>query len=247
MLMDERSENRRIATWARLLNSRFTFASAPCMVLSPPVSAAETPTEFQAKLQQMKAFCWQLVLIALSVWLLWNVAQTIGRVIDYYTPLPMWDYWRVVDHLPSYKALHLAVFWRQHNEHRILFPEIAFATDMLILHGRMILPLVLSFLCYVATWIVLSSTVFADKTVDLKIRLAGILLAGVVGLWQSAANVLGVPFLLQWTLMQLAVALTFLSLSKLRATLSTAMLGGTIAAAVVATYSSGNALLLWPL
>ncbi len=217
------------------------------MVSSPPVSAVETSTEFQAKLQQIKAFCWQLVLTALSVWLLWNAAQTIGRVIDYYTPLPMWDYWRAVDHLPAYKTLHLAVFWRQHNEHRIVFPEIAFALDMLVLHGRMILPLVLSFLCYVATWIVLSFTVFADKTIDLKIRLAAILLAGVVALWQSAANVLGIPFLLQWTLMQLAVALTFFFLSKLRSRSSTATLLGTIAAAVVATYSSGNALLLWPL
>ncbi|MFL6415376.1 MAG: hypothetical protein ACJ74Y_06870 [Bryobacteraceae bacterium] len=217
------------------------------MVPIQPLVAAGRRTDFPAKLQQLKGLCWQLVLIALSVWLVLNAVGTVGRIADYYTPMPMWDYWRVVQHLEAYKHLHLAVFWKQHNEHRIVFPEIAFALDMVFLHGRMILPLVLSFLCYGATWIVLSSTVLADRTLDLKVRFAAVLLAGVVSLWQSAANVLAIPFLLQWTLMQLAVALTFFFLSRFRSTGSAALLWSTIAAAVVGTYSSGNALLLWPL
>ena len=65
--------------------------------------------------------------------------------------------------------------------------------------------------------------------------------------WEGSADVLAIPFLLQWTLMQVAVAAAFLGLSRLRQERSNRALTGTVAAAVVATFSSGNALVLWPL
>src|SRR3954464_14326754 len=188
-----------------------------------------------------------LLYIALVVWLVFNVFHTVGRVVSYYTPLPMWDYWRVVENLEDYKTLHLGVFWRQHNEHRIIFPELVFAFDMLFLHGRLVLPLVTSFLCYLVTWAILSSTVLFDRALTRTEQFFSVCLAGIMALWEGSANVLAIPFLLQWTLMQVAVAATFLGLSRLPRQSSNRALAGTVAAAAVATFSSGNALVLWPL
>jgi uncharacterized membrane protein len=92
-----------------------------------------------------------------------NCLTTAHRVISFYTPLPVLDYWRVVANLPAYQGFHLGVLWTQNNEHRIVFPEIVFGLDMLVAHGCMILPLLLSFLCYVATWLLLCATITATR------------------------------------------------------------------------------------
>jgi hypothetical protein len=186
------------------------------------------------------------ILAALTFWLASSGFSTIQKIVDYYTPLPMWDYWRVVDHLADYESLHWGVLWQQHNEHRIVFPELVFALDMLLLHGRMVLPLVLSVLCYIGTWLVLAWTLFAETSVPLATRLVAVLIAGIVACFESAAGVLAIPFLLQWTLMQLASAIALVSASKLRSGPPARHLGLTVAACTVASYSSGNGLLLWP-
>src|SRR4051812_22389231 len=60
--------------------------------------------------------------IALFIWLLMNCLTTAHRAISFYTPLPVRDYWRVVENLPAYQGFHLGVLWTQNNEHRIVFP-----------------------------------------------------------------------------------------------------------------------------
>lgn len=187
------------------------------------------------------------VLAALTFWVLWTGFHLIRKIFDFYTPLPMWDYWRVVEQFNDYRSFHLAAFWRQHNEHRILFPEIAFALDIVLLHGRMLLPIALSTLSYVGTWIVLSGTVISDASLGPFIRVAATLSSALVAFWEGAASVLAVPFLLQWTLMQLAAAVALVGASKLRNPHSRKHLAAVIAACVVASYSSGNGLLVWPL
>lgn len=186
-------------------------------------------------------------LLILFGWLLLTGFTTVERILSYYTPLPYWDYWRIPENLSRYETFDLRAFWRQHNDHRIVFPELVFAFDMLVLHGRLILPLAVSFLSYVATWLVLSSTLFADRLLSRSVALAAALLAGVIALWQGSAALLAAPFQLQWTLMQLAVACSLVSLSTLKESSRPFYLIATIAAAVVANYSSGNGLLLWPL
>ena len=54
-------------------------------------------------------------------------------------------------------------------------------------------------------------------------------------------------FLLQWYMSQMAVALSFLMLWLYSATARWGWLAGSIGAAVVTTYSSGNGILIWPL
>src|SRR6185437_15530111 len=122
----------------------------------------------------------------------------------------------------------LRVLWQQHNEHRIVFPEIIFAVDMLLAHGRQILPLAFSFTCYFGTWVVISWTVLSDRSLPWTIRYTAILLSGVVIGWQGSAIALGMPFLLQWTLTQFASVLALALLQLFKDTGRIAYLIGTI-------------------
>jgi hypothetical protein len=185
-------------------------------------------------------------LLLLAAWAAYSWVLTIERIVRYYNPLPVWDYWNVVQHLPQYRAFDLRVLWIQHNEHRILFPEIVFAIDMLLLHGRQILPLAISFLCYFSTWLVMSWTILSDRSLSRTTRYSAILLACVVIGWQGSAAVLAVPFLLQWTLTQFASVGALALIIPLNKTSRTFYLAGTVACATIATYSSANGLTLWP-
>ncbi|MFL6353131.1 MAG: hypothetical protein ACJ74Z_14960 [Bryobacteraceae bacterium] len=187
-----------------------------------------------------------LFLLLLFAWAAYSWVLTVERMVRYYNPLPIWDYWNVAQHLPQYRALDIRVLWVQHNEHRIVFPEIVFAVDMLLLHGREVLPLVISFSCYLGTWLVMSWAIFSDRSLSHTLRCSAILLAGIVIGWHGSVMALGIPFLLNWTLTQfasvLALALfaTFINSSRL------VYLAGTLTCATVATYSSANGLLIWP-
>lgn len=183
----------------------------------------------------------------LFAWLAYSVYETVRFTLIYYVPVPIMDYWRVAEFLRDYQSMHVAVLWKQHNEHRILFPEIVFALDMLAAHGRFILPIALGFICYSVAWGILSFTVMGDLEIAFSDRLFAVLIAGVVAFWEGLALVLAQPFLLQWPLMQLGAVVSLFCLKKAADTSNSIYLGGAIAAAVLATYSSGNALLLWPL
>ncbi|HTU45472.1 MAG TPA: hypothetical protein VMF91_10445 [Bryobacteraceae bacterium] len=187
-----------------------------------------------------------LLLLVLCGWLAFTWYQTIHRVVRYYTPLPTFDYWRTAASLRSYQAFDLRILWHQHNEHRIVFPEIVFAADYLLLHGRQVLPLAISFLCYVGSWLVLAWTFARHGSVSKPVRTIGIVLAGIIIGWQGSAVVLADAFLLQWTLLQLAVLLSLALLARLKETAANTDLAAVIVCAVIATYSSGNGLLLWP-
>ncbi|MGH9343681.1 MAG: hypothetical protein ACRD19_07970 [Terriglobia bacterium] len=184
---------------------------------------------------------------ALLSWAAFNWYTTIQRIVSCYLPLPFMDYWRVIDNYAQYKALDPAFLWQQHNEHRIIFPEIVFALDMVMAHGCEIVSLVASFLCYFSLWVVIAWTLLSDSKASRTSRLAAVLLAAVVLGWKSSASALARPFLLQWTLMQLSalLSLAFLTVAKTKAS-SKRYLSLTITAAVIATYSSGNGMLLWP-
>ncbi|HEX7362884.1 MAG TPA: hypothetical protein VF283_20525 [Bryobacteraceae bacterium] len=185
----------------------------------------------------------------LTIWMLYNWFQIIHRMVDYYMPLPIWDYWRVVEDFPQFKTLHLHFLWRQHNDHRIIFPELVFLLDMLLWHGRQFLPLLVSFLCYLFTWGTIAWAILSDSHLSRAIRATTVLLAGIVIGWQGSVSLLAWPFLLQWTLTEVAAILSFawLSLAGTKKAATNSYLALAIAAAVVVNYSSGNGLLLWPI
>ncbi len=183
----------------------------------------------------------------LALWVGLNWFHTIVRIVGMYDPLPNWDYWSLLEHYDGYRRLDPRVLWQQHNEHRIVFPELTFAADFLLFRGRQILPLLVSFLCYFFAWVLLSKAVFEDKLVSIENRTLAILLAGVLMAWQGCAFVLGVPFLLQWTMTQTGVLASLVALTRVKCRESAAPLAVAIAAAAVATYSSANGILIWPI
>lgn len=183
----------------------------------------------------------------LGAWLAYTLWEHLKRMSALYVPVPVGDYWRVPQDLKAYQTLQIGAFWRQHNEHRIIFPEIVFALDMLLAHGRMIWPMACSFLCYLGTWAVLCWTLASDQAVPLFNRCCGILISGVLAFQLGSVLALAEPFLLQWPLMQLGVVLSIFFVKRAADGGRRRDLAFAIAAAVVATYSSANALLLFPL
>jgi hypothetical protein len=186
-------------------------------------------------------------LLLLAAWACVNCFLSLRSVFHDYNPLPVWDYWQVIEHFDRYKSLDWSVLWVQHNEHRIVFPETIFAIDALLFHGRQIFTLVISFASYFGTWLALSFAYNSDKQLSRNVRAAGILLAAIVMFWQGSSVVVGNSFLLQWTMLQLTVVLSFFLLAMSARSTNVVYFAGSILCATIATYSSGNGMLLWPL
>lgn len=189
---------------------------------------------------------WQVILLTLAGWMLFNLYQTVGLIVGDYSALPITDYWRIPQYWSNWHSSHLATLWVQHNEHRIVFPEIVFATDALFFHGRMYLPIAVSGLCYLGIWAVLVWTAYATPFRS-PLREISLLIAGIVIAWQGCSSTIASPFQLQFTLFQFATAVAFALLAKLAETARQHYLAGLIVAAVVVNYSSANGMLLWPI
>jgi hypothetical protein len=80
-----------------------------------------------------------------------------------------------------------------------------------------------------------------------SLRQIAVLFAGALMLWQGCTSVLATPFQLTFTMLQLAVALSFVFLALLHETKKSIYAFGVVFAAVVATYSLAGGLLLWPI
>lgn len=217
----------------------FSSQSAPTQRHRWIISAAE-------RLGLANAPLGLLALVPLCIWFFIQWLQTLVAVIHSYNPLPVWDYWQVTEHFHRYQAFDWSVLWAQHNEHRILFPEIIFAIDALFLHERQVLPQALNLLCYFLLWIVLAAAFYSERTINRLVCTASILLAGVIIGWQGSVVVVGTPFLLQWTMLQLSVMLGLYLLTRGAERQAWLYILGSIACGIVATYSSGNGMLLWP-
>jgi hypothetical protein len=174
----------------------------------------------------------------------WHAAREVARL---YIDLPMWDYWDTIGHYARYQAADWGVLWIQHNEHRIVFPEIIFAFDLLRLHGQIILPTMLSLCFFFGVWLVLATAFWRDAAVTTIPRCAAIFLAAILMAWKGCATALGVPFLMQWTMNQFFTILALALLAKLSASRRPVWLVPLCGCAVISNYSSGNGLLLWPI
>lgn len=188
-----------------------------------------------------------IILLALAEWAAFTWFETVDKIVQFYTPLPVWDYWRIPEHLDAYRHFDFHLLWEQHNEHRIVFPKIIFSLDMLLLHGRMLLPLSATFLCYLGTWFIAAFSLFSDKRVPRTIAIIAALTAAIIIGWQGSALVLAQPFLLQWTLTQFAVTAALLFLSRCKIAANVAYLVLAVFWGVVANYSSANGLFVWPI
>jgi hypothetical protein len=178
--------------------------------------------------------------------LLYTIYYT-GRAIWLdYTPIPIWDTWRCVQYVDQLLRFDLSHFWVQHNEHRIVFPEMVYALDFIFLKGRLLLPPLASIACQFVQLGLLWWLISRMGEVPIAVRLT--LAVCCAMLMTTAFQVQGIlgAFLLQWYLSQMAAALSLWLLWSSWRSGSLGILVLSIAAAVVATYSSGNGMLLWP-
>src|SRR4051812_16857811 len=113
------------------------MTTSPTVIRPGDVRVHSTRTGDKTYRQVLKA----AFVASLVCWLGFNIYQTVLHIVRYYVPLPVWDYWRVVENLEGYRHFDFATLWRQHNEHRIFFPKLFFAADVRWWHGRQILPL----------------------------------------------------------------------------------------------------------
>jgi hypothetical protein len=186
-----------------------------------------------------------LFLLSLAAWVIFNLIQTFHYVWADYSQIPVEDYWRIPQLWANPHAIRWSNFWQQHNEHRIIFPELVHVTDMLLLRGRMVLPIAVSGLCYLGIWCVLAFTVYSQKSIQWPAREAAVLLAAVIIAWKGCSTVIATPFQLQFTMLQVFSVLSLLFLSLLAETTRSRYLAAVIAAGAVCTYSSGNGMLMW--
>jgi hypothetical protein len=187
-----------------------------------------------------------VVIFALSVCMLIVWAHFARVIISSYSPLPYWDYWDTVKQIDHYRHFDISVLWQQHNEHRIVFPELIFASDYIFFQGREILPAALSAFFYFGTWLIFSAVAYRDN-LPWFVRLCAIPLAGIVMGWEGGALQIGSPFLIQWSLMLAAAALALFLLTQVPVSSHPgAYLVCAIACAAISTYSSASALFFWP-
>src|SRR5436305_15110886 len=96
-----------------LLHSKFIF---PAIRMGMPSTKSSHRFALALLLRKQLGFITRLygrpaVLILLLYWLLRNSLHTIRRIVDYYTPLPTWDYWDIVLKLNEYRSWHLGALW----------------------------------------------------------------------------------------------------------------------------------------
>jgi hypothetical protein len=188
-----------------------------------------------------------ILLLLLSAWCISSWSSTIQRIVRYYTAVPYLDYWITTARLPAYRAFDIRVYWQQDNEHRIFFPQIVYAADYMLLHGRRLIPLVVSFLSYFGTWVILNWAFWSSRDTPRFLRYSGMLLSGIVMGWPGSVVILASPIELQRTLTQISSTFSLAFLSRLATTGRTAYLTLTVTFAVIASYSCANGLMLWPL
>jgi hypothetical protein len=186
------------------------------------------------------------IVMALLAWMA-TIWVSFGRtVIGSYSPLPYFDYWDTVGQIDHYRNLDFRVLWQQHSEHRIVFPEIIFAADYLFFRGREILPIALNVFFYFVTWLLLSATLYRNRQLPLFVRGCAIFLAGAVMGWAGGAFSAASPFLVQWSLLLATAVLALFLLARAPGSRrSWVYLGGSIACAIVCTYTSANGLFFW--
>jgi hypothetical protein len=189
---------------------------------------------------------WRFLIVLLAAWVLLNLSETVRYILADYSQIPVADYWREIQLWAQPGAILWSNLWAQHNEHRIVFPELAYIADMLLLHGRMYLPIALSGACYAGVWGVLAWAAYSESAIESPSRELGLLLAAIVLTWKGCSTVIATPFQLAFTLTQLMASLALAFMMLACQTRRWTYLVATIAAACIATYSVGNGMLIWP-
>lgn len=193
--------------------------------------------------------------IAFSAGVALLVASTIAVVIRTYTPLPKWDHWAEILWLKNYYAgqWHVSDLWRQHNEHRILFPRLFLLTDWFLFRGTNVF-LLCSILLLQAghAWIFIREVRdWRELSKAVRLTVAAI----VVTLFFSGANLDNFtwPFQISFILAFYAGTVSIYALiryaekcGKQKTRAAAGWLAVSAGSGIVATHSLSNGILIWP-
>jgi hypothetical protein len=184
------------------------------------------------------------------------VVSTIVVVVRTYTPLPKWDHWAEILWLHNYYLgqWHIADLWRQHNEHRILFPRLFLLADWFLFRGANAF-LLCSILLLQAghAWIFIRE-VRDWSVLSREVRLT--VMALIVMLFFSGAHFENFtwPFQISFILAFYSGTISIYALIRSaekrgepNAPAATAgWLAASIGSGIVATYSLSSGILIWP-
>ena len=177
------------------------------------------------------------------------VAVYVGVVS--YMRVPFWDAWGPIDLLANARLSLLEWLWTQHNEHRIFTGKLFLLADLRWFQGRDILPRVSIFVVLAAEFCLM---------LWLARRWAGLrgegwrtgagwcaLCVFWIGQWENFRSGFQISFPLLALFAALAVAMMQLYRDHPSASRGRACLAASLAAALIASYSLANGLLIWPL
>lgn len=167
--------------------------------------------------------------------------------------VPVLDQWELVPVIEHTQTGHLTLgdFWKQHNEHRIFFPQIVMLASALVTHWNTQVECFIGLAIAVASFVLLVKII--KQTTALS-RLNGKLLALLVFMasliWFSPVQMENWlwGWQIQWFMNVFGVVLTAYCLSKInRSTLSLKYLALILSGGILAQYSLGNGTLIWPI
>lgn len=172
---------------------------------------------------------------------------TVTLTLKYSVHAPFWDQWELVKlfQAKDQGSLSFSDFWAQHNEHRILFPNLALFLLGLVTHWDPYYEVVVSliFACAIlATIYLLIKRTFRQN--KLLLPLFSILAAWLIFSPAQSDNWLW-GWQAEWYMSVFGVVTAFWALTSKKLTngcLIIALVGGTLA-----TYSLGNGMLIWPI
>ena len=173
-------------------------------------------------------------------WACFNWFSLLQRDIRDFVPLPEWDYWETVAHIPKYEALDPSVLWEQRYEHRVVFAETIYAADYLFFHGRQIFPAVVNVVFYAGVLVLLALTLYRARQIPRHVAFAAVCLVAILLAFPGTSYSLSLPILVHFFMSQVAVIGSLWLLAR-------GKLWGAIAGAVVANFSLANGLAIWPI
>jgi len=167
--------------------------------------------------------------------------------------VPNWDEWEMVPIFMRIHAGHLFLmdFWRQHNEHRIIIPNIILVTTAYFTRWNLITENFLNLGVAIASFLIILK-VLKTTGVEFKQKSSCLLIFLVSLIWfslvQSDNWLWG--WEIEWFLNVLGVSIVAYCLSRIksqRQSFSVRQLGLLLLGGVIAQYSLGNGTLVWPI
>jgi len=219
------------------------------------LTAADFETRASTDARNRVRFEWvdKLLSYAILACGIWTVGVGATHIVTSHSLVPYWDEWTELDAIataPNHQV-PLSWLWSQHNEHRVVFYRLLLLADIHIFHGKR----------WIFFWCMLAVQLLSLGCLAWMLRFCGVkgtlwrAIAGLGGFalfcpvqWENFDWAFQISFLLPGFLLFLALSALLKyqsSVQQLRP--QWVYLALSILAAVAATYSNANGILLWPL